>query len=354
MALLSATSFAELSSRYPVSAGEARYIYEGFGRQNLAIATGWGVILTGVVSAATLSVATIGFLRDGVDIPIYVGIPVLVFLMAVVAAWGIGESVGIVVLITVIEVGALIYIVVVAGDSLADLPDRWTQFVPTATPDVWVGIFSASFLAFYAFIGFEDMVNMAEEVRDVRTALPKAIFAAVVASTILYVVVALIAVLTVPPAQLSNSNTPVAEIVRDQGAYASTSLWLVSMLTGINGTLVQIIMASRVAYGMAERGQAPSWLGRIHPRTQTPARATGVFAIVILLLALFFPLTTLARATSSIILVIFALVNLALWKVKGRNPDWEGEGPRLPRWLPLLGFSACVAVLMVNVWLQFG
>jgi amino acid transporter len=352
LAFVSALTFAELSSRFPVSAGEARYIHEGFGRRSLAIAAGWGVILTGVVSAATLAVATVGFLQDFVRVPAYLGIPIVVVGMGLIASWGIGESVRVVVAITIVEVGALLYVVGTSTASLAVLPERLPELLPPMTPDLWTGIFSGAFLGFYAFIGFEDMVNMAEEVTDVRRTLPIAIFVAVLAASVLYVCVSLVAVLAVPPSELALSNTPVAAIVNNQGWYAVTGLGIVSLLTGVNGALVQIIMASRVAYGMAARQQAPAWLGTINPRTRTPVLATAVMASAILILALFLPLATLARTTSSIILVVFATVNLALWRIKRRDPDENGDGPRLPLWMPLVGFGTCVLVLMFQSWLS--
>ena len=352
LALVSAFSFAELSSRFPVSAGEARYVEEGFGKNAVAIAIGWGVILTGVVSAATLAVATIGFLQDFVAAPEYLAIPLLVVAMGLVAGWGIGESVRVVVAITIIEVGALVFVVATSAGNFADVPARLPELVPSATTGVWTGIFSATFLAFYAFIGFEDMVNMAEEVKDVRRVLPIAILAAVVLSTLVYMVVSLAAVLSVPPSELAESNTPVARIVSGQGWVSTTGIGIVSLLTGLNGALVQIIMASRVAYGMALRNRAPSWFGAVHQRSRTPVRATVAITVVILILATFFPLTTLARVTSTIILVVFATVNLALWRIKRRDPDLEGEGPRYPLWLPLLGFAACLLVLGFEGWLR--
>lgn len=111
------------------------------------------------------------------------------------------------------------------------------------------------------------------------------------------------------------------------------------------------MMGSRVAYGMAKRQQAPKWFAAVHPKTQTPLHATIVVTVIILFLALFFLLITLAKATSSIILVIFASVNLALWRVKKINPDWTGEGPRFPRWLPMVGFMVSLAVLLFQGWL---
>ena len=351
LALLSSFSFAELSSRYPVSAGEARYVQEAFGRVSLATVVGWLVIATGVVSAAALADATVGFLQDLVRVPERVGIAALVLGMGAVAAWGIGQSVGLVAVITCIEVGALAYAAVVSGVGPAHVVERWPELVPPLEADVLVGIFSGAFLAFYAFIGFEDMVNIAEEVKGVRRNLPVAIVVSVSLTILVYLVITTSAVLTLTPETLASSNTPIAELVRGEGWFATTGIVVVSMLTGVNGALVQIVMASRVAYGMAGRGQAPGWLGAVHPRTRTPVQATIAVGLVVLALALFLPLATLAKATSAIILVVFASVNGALVMIKRRDPDPDGEGPRLPAWLPSLGLVSCVAVLAFQLWL---
>lgn len=354
LALLISLSFAEVSSRFPVSAGEARYVQEGLGRTWLATTVGWLVILTGVVSAAALAVATTGFLLDMIAFPRALGIVLLVLLMGGVAAWGIGQSVAVVTLITVIECGALAYAAWAADAGVADFAARWSELVPPMQPAAWAGIFSGAFLAFYAFIGFEDMVNLAEEVRNVRRVLPVALVASVVVATLLYLWVGVAAVLSVPPDELAAANTPLATVVQGEGWYATTGMRLVSLLTGINGALVQVIMASRVAYGLARRDQAPGWLGNVNPATRTPVRATALVTAVVLALALFFPLTTLARITSSIILVVFGLVCLSLWRIARRDPDRSGEGPRFPRWVPLAGAVTCSVGLVAGLWQWLG
>ncbi len=349
LALLSAASFAELSSRFPVSAGEVRYVEAGFNLRGLATIVGWLVILTGVVSAATLAVATIGFLQDIYLVPEGAAILALVAGMGLVAGWGITESVGIVFVITVIEVGALVYVGVLAGGDPIGLGERWLDTLSSGGVGQWIGVFSGAYLAFYAFIGFEDMVNIAEEVKRPRRALPIAIFTSVIATTLLYVWIGLVAVLSVPPDELAASNTPIARIVGAYGGW-TTGLALVSLLTGVNGALVQIVMAARVAYGMAGRGQAPAVLQRVHARTRTPLIATALMTGAVAVLALFFPVTTLARATSSIMLVNFMAVNLSLWRIKRTHPDQTGEGPRLPAWLPLCGAGSCAAALLLQAW----
>lgn len=351
LAAISACSFAELSSRFPVSAGAAQYIREGFRNIPLSTISGWLVILTGVVSAATMTVAAVGFLRDMFPVNEMAGIVLFAVAMTVIAAWGVGESVAVVTVITLLEVGALVYVFFINAGALADLPARLPEFWPSAASGGWLAVFAAAFLSFYAFIGFEDMVNMAEEVKDVRRTMPTAVLASIGLTTFLYVAVIIVAVLAVPADTLATSATPVSELARTSGWMSTTGIWLVSLLTGINGALVQIIMASRVSYGMASRGQAPEWMSVVNPVTRTPIRTTVLMGLVVATLALFFPLTTLAKTTSAIILLIFAGVNLALWRVKGRDPDPDGDGPRYPRVLPLAGFAICLAVLAFQGWL---
>jgi amino acid transporter len=298
-----------------------------------------------------MTVASVGFLRDVFVVDQSIAILAFVVAMTAVAAWGVGESVAVVTIITIVEVGALLYVCGLNIGVLADLPSRATEFWPSSPDATWLGVFAGAFLSFYAFIGFEDMVNMAEEVKDVRRAMPAAILLSIVVATALYVIVIVIAVLALPTEQLVTSKTPVAELARDAGWMSGTGVWLVSLLTGINGALVQILMASRVAYGMATRGQAPQWFAAIGARTRTPLRATIFMGAVIGLFALFFPLTTLAKSTSAVILLIFAGVNFALWRVKGRDPDPDGAGPRYPRWLPLVGCGVSLGVLAFQAWL---
>jgi amino acid transporter len=353
LAFISATSFAELSSRFPFSAGEARYAQEGFSNKNFSTFVGWLVILTGIVSSAALAVATAGFLQDFITVPPIVAILCLVLAMGAIAGWGIGKSVTFVAIISVIEIGALIYIVFVAGDSLVELPNRWQELIVPQINTHWLGVFSGAFLGFYAFVGFEDMVNMAEEVKDVRKNLPIAILVSIFLTTIIYIVVSTIAVLTVSPEMLSGSNIPVAEILRGHGTFSMKMLGVVSLLTGINGALVQIIMASRVVYGLSKKDQAPTFLGKVSSKTKTPLRATSAITLIVLVLAIFFPLQTLAESTSFIILIIFAIVNLSLWLIKGKQNKDPKQKISFPRWVSLFGFTTSIVALLFQVWQKF-
>jgi amino acid transporter len=353
LALLTALSFAELSGRLPHSGGSARYVEEAFGRPWLSALVGWLVISTGVVSAATLAVATTGFLRDLAPLPSAPTTILLVLAMGLVAAWGIAEAVAAVVLITLLQIGSLLYILLSEGAVLGSLPAQASAILVPADLGAVAGIVGAAFLAFYAFIGFEDIVTVAEEVQDVRRALPAAVITSLLLTMALYISVATVAVLAVPPADLAAADTPLARVVAEQGQGAVTAIVLVSLLAGVNSALVQLVMAARVAYGMAERRVAPQWLALIDARTHTPLRATAVATLLVLALALAFELAPLAEATSAIILVVFTLVNMGLVRITRRQPDPPASVPRLPLWVPIAGALVSASLLLFQIvrWL---
>lgn len=353
LAVLTGLSYAELCARYPKSAGVAFYTHEGFGRQYLSVATGFLIILTGLVSAATLVNGFVGYLQVFVTIPEGVVITLLVLALGVLAAWGIDESVFAASAITLVEIGGLLLILFVAGDSLADLPARLPELIPPFDGVAWYGILLGSFLAFYAFIGFEDMVNVAEEVKQPARNLPLAILIAVGVSTVLYLLVALVAVLALPPHELSQSRAPLAVIYERSTGSAPTLISLISLLAVVNGALVQIIMGSRVFYGMSREGWLHRALGSVNLRTRTPLLATALVTVLVLVLALWLPLVTLAKVTSFIVLIVFAIINLALTRIKLRAPSPKGVRT-YPLWVPAAGFLTTTALLLFQAagWLR--
>ncbi len=348
VALFSAFSYAELSARYPYSAGEAHYAMVAFRRIWPSALVGWAVILTGVVSAATLADAFAGFVRTLVDVPQWLVISMLVVTLSAVAIWGIGQSAILALIITLVELGGLVVVIFAAGDRLAAVPPRWSELIPGFSLHAWSAILVGSYLAFYSFIGFEDMVNIAEEVKDPVRNLPIAILAALGLTTVLYVLTTTVVVLAVDPRQLSASNSPLS-LVFERGSLAASALTVIGMMSGLNGALVQIVMASRVAYGMARRGAAPSIFAKINQQTRTPIMATCAVASVVLMLALWLPIVMLAKATSTILLGVYSLVNLSLVIIKCRNTQPPNAGPSYPIWLPMSGAVTCVAFVAFHL-----
>ncbi|WP_133126860.1 APC family permease [Legionella nagasakiensis] len=314
IALFTAVSYAELSSRFPKSAGEAFYVQKAFQKQWLSAFIGWLVVFTGLVSAAAITRGFVGYFQLFIDVPSWVAIVFLVVFMGIIAIWGIKESAMMVMLITLIEVGGLVIIIFLASDSWHRLPGLW-HAAPSMSTLEWTGIFSGAFLAFYAYIGFEDMVNVAEEIKNPEKNLPPAIFWALGIATLLYLLVALAMILALPMDELAKSDAPLATFIAAKG-FSPNLIALISLVAIINGALVQVIMASRVIYGMANQQNAPQCLATVHPRTQTPVVATLLVVTIILILALWFNIEALAKLTSTIILCVFMMIHLALIRIK--------------------------------------
>lgn len=352
LAGLTAFTYAELSARYPFSAGEAVFVQKGFNRPALAAVVGLLLVFAGIVSSATILRGFVGYLQVFVPASELLVLPLLVVVLGGLAAWGISQSVAIASAFTLLEVLGLLLIIGVGAPELLEWRERQAMTVGLAEPGVWPGVLVGAFLAFYAFIGFEDMVNVAEEVRDPQRALPRAIFWALGISTTLYFVIALVAVSSLPTTVLAASDAPLALIYETHTGRRPLLITLIGMLAVVNGALIQIIMASRVLYGMSDRGWLPAVLGRVNPTTRTPLPATVLVALLVLVFAVWSTTENLAKATSFALLLVFTLCNLALWRLKGRSDQPPGVID-VPRWVPALGFGASLGVVLVQLVIEF-
>ncbi len=347
IAIFSAFSFAELGARFPRSAGVAVYIDEAFKFRGLTQLIGLLVVFTGVISAATMATGVVGYVQLFFEVPDFLIIVLFVVLIAAVAIWGIEQASWIITLITLIEVGGVIYVIAIASDSIIENPiSNYISLDLLKSPGIASGIFLGGFLAFYAFIGFEDMVNLAEEVKEPEHTLPKAIILALLIATALYIGVAIAALSVLSPELLFLSKAPLADVVSSQGESASW-IALISLIAVINGAIVQMIMASRIIYGMATEGLLIKGLATINAVTLTPIRATLLCALVTLLLALIFPLMALAQTTSMVILAVFVMVNIALIKVNRTFP--ASATVHYPNWVPYIGALLCLAMIFSRV-----
>lgn len=368
LAVFTALSYAELSARFPRSAGEAVYLQEAFHHRSWSLLMGLMVIIVGSVSSAALANGFVGYTQlliellaqqDGsgmvslvVNLPAWLIIVVLVLGLGLIAAWGIAVSVWAASIITLVEIGGLLLIVVVAGDSLQDLPARWGEITSLSSDGSGLAILAGGFLAFYAFVGFEDMVNVAEEVKEPKRNLPRGIILALIISSLLYFIIALVSVLSVPVQELAGDTAPLARVYSHATGESPILISLISMIAVINGALIQIIMASRVLYGLSWQGWLPEWLSYVHPARQTPLFATMCVVILILVLALWLPLVTLVKVTSLITLLVFALVNLSLWRVKRHDRHPAGIMV-FPLWVPISGFVVSSAFVVFQLYVGF-
>ncbi|GAB4226583.1 MAG: amino acid permease [Methyloligellaceae bacterium] len=343
-----AACYAELSSRFPVSAGEAAYVRAGFGDGVLPLVTGLLVAISGIVSSATLVQGGTGYLRTLLDLPEPVYLVILPLLFGAIAVWGVSESLRAAALFTIIEVGGLLLIIIGGNDTAAQRFADPGFSLPPFDGAALAGVFSAGLIAFFAFIGFEDIVNLAEEVRNPKRTIPWAIGLTLAITTLLYVMVCSIAVLAVPLDELTRSSAPLSLVLERAADIHGSLISVIAVAAVLNGVLIQMIMASRVFYGLARMGKLPALLGRVHPVTRTPVNATLLVTAVIMGLAFSLELEQLATMTSVLLLMVFALVNLALWRLKRREPA-PPDMFSVPDWLPLAGFFACVLFLLSDI-----
>ena len=333
-----AISSGELASHYPNSAGEAVYVDQAFSRPLLPRITGWAVVTTGLVSSGTLANGFAGYLSfffPGVEPFAATG---FILALGLIAAWGIGHTVWFAAAITATSIFGLLAVLAMSGRYLENLPELWPSMIPTSGGG-WMAITLGAFVAFYAFVGFEDMVNVAEETREPERIMAPAIILALVGATTLYVLVATVAVLANNELDLTGHPAPLAAMVAHTGERWPAIIAALSMLSVTNSALAQIVMVSRVVYGMANAGNAPKVLAKVHPTRHTPLISTGLTVLVIILLAAWFPLLTLAKATSFVILLVFTLINQALIRLK-----LLGRIRRRGLWKPVTGG-------LLSVWL---
>jgi amino acid transporter len=352
-AAFTALSYAELVSRFPSSAGVAAYLARAYGRPGLSLLVGFLIVVAVLVSAATLVNGFAGYLSVFVELPRWLVVPVIVTSLGLLAASGVAASLRVTALFTLVEAGGLVLIVIVAAGAFAELPEHASALVPPLEWPAWSGVLLAAFLAFYAYTGFEDMVTLAEEVERPERTMPIAILLALLISTLLYAAVALVAVLSVPPEALGASEAPLALVFEAATGSSPILIAVIGLFAVVNGALVQIIMPSRMLYGMSRHGWLPAWLGRINARTRTPVVATVLVSASVIMLALAFPLLHLAAATSFFLLLVFSLVNLALLRIKRTEP--RPAGARVfPQWVPLIGLLSSLGLLLGQVLVLAG
>jgi amino acid transporter len=351
IATLTAYSYADLAARYPSSAGEARYVMQAFSFPPLTMLVGWSVAFVGVISAATMSRGFAGYMQVFVELDDWLIITVLIAAFCILSVWGILESVGMAALITLIEVAGLLLVILLNADALGRSPELFAHWDALDTTGVWNGIILGAVLAFYAYLGFEDIVNVAEEVRRPERNIPRAILWSLLGAGLLYLLVSTIALLVMPVEQLAASKAPLADML-SHNDWSRNTISLISMLAITNGILIQIIMAPRIIYGMATQASAPAYFSKIHPLTRTPVRATVLVSLLVLGFALWLPIVTLAQITSSLTLFVFALINLALLRTNLKKRAQQAIRVRAFL-LPALGALTCVSLMMYQLLLGF-
>jgi amino acid transporter len=338
VAFPTALSFSELSARIPEAAGDSSYVEVGLNLHWLAVLVGMINIIAGTVAAAAVLRGGVGYLTSFVDIPFLWAVVGLGVMLTGIAIVGVVESLAFAAILTVIEVIGLV-LVIWAGFTAPPVADFT---LPLPAPE-WNGVAAATLFAVFAFIGFDDMVNMAEEAREPSRTMPRAILYALGITAILYALVSLAAIRSVPREVLAGSERPLA-LVWEAGMQSSAVfLSAIAVAAALNGVLAQIVMASRVLFGLGRRAPEFRVFYSSHARFGTPVLASVLVGAFVIGSALTLPVATLAEVTTLALLIVFAIVNAALIGVKRRSPDGPFSVSPVWPWLGIVLSLGCFA-----------
>lgn len=346
LAVFTAFAYAELVTKFPRAGGAAVWVDGAFRTPLLTFIVAFAVMLSGVTSAATLARAFGGdYLAVVVELPVVLVAVAFLLAVALVNFRGIAESIRLNVGLTTVEVLGLLLVVVIGAALVLDGggdPSRPLEF--RAGEAVPLAILSGAALAFYALIGFEDSVNVAEETRDPARAYPFALFAGLLIAGTIYVAVTVVASTAVPTADLAGSSGPLLEVVtRGPLAMPTEVFSLIALLAVTNGALINLIMASRLTYGMAQQGIVPAALGRVHPRRRTPWVAILFTTAIAVGLAATGDLAALADTTVLLLLAVFVMVNVSVLVLRRTRVDHPHF--RAPTWIPPVGIAVSVGLM---------
>jgi amino acid transporter len=339
---LTAFSYMELSGRYPVSASVSVYLHKAFGKRWLSVLIGLAMVVSGIASAAALSYGFAGYLSSFTNIPRPLASLGLLMTVGLLALKGINESAKAAALFTLVEVLGLVLVIWFGKGVFSSISLSQTFSID---PSFGLsGLFAGAFLAFYAFIGFEDMANVAEEVKNPKRNMPLAILYSLIISTVLYLLVVIVATTLVNPAELTTSSAPLTLVLERSGANFYSILSIIGMVATFNGVIVQVIMGSRILYGLSNQGWLPSFFSKIHGKYRTPTNATAIVVLLMIIGTLLLPLVSLAQITSLLVLSIFACVNASLIIIKRRHPQ-HGGYISTPIIIPYIGFLSCLFLI---------
>jgi len=346
LAAFTGLSYAELGQRLPEAAGAAAYAREGFKSHWMGRLTGFMTLAVALVAAASVARGGAGYLLTIIDISLPIASGGVIILFTLLACWGVKESVYAAAAMTVVEVGGLLVVIFVGGPALLDLGVRLPEMWP-ADLAMWGGVMAGAFLAFFAFAGFENIVNMAEETKDVSRTLPRAVVLSIIISAVLYMLVILISVLRIAPEELAESTAPLCLVVDCE---KSTMAFFapIALIATLNGVLIEIVLMARVAYGMARRGWLPKLMADVHLHRRTPLKATLVVGAIVFVLTSLVEFETLAKATSAMLLLVFLVVNLSLIRLKQLDPAPD-LAFRVPNWAPVAGAFSSIVLLGAEV-----
>lgn len=364
IAIITAFAYLELITKYPHAGGAANFIHKAFGLQFVTFMVTFTVMASGITSAATAAKAFASNLVAGVGLDwapegaAVLGLAVaFMIVVALVNFRGVAESVGLNVVLTIIELTGLMLVIFVGLWAVAGMSDapvdfsRAMMFETSGDKNAFLAATAGTSLAFFAMVGFEDSVNMAEETKDPVKTFPKIMLSGLVLTAIIYVLVSVTAVALVPVGQLSQGDTPLLQVVQAGAPNLpiDTIYPFIAMFAVANTAVINMLMASRLLYGMAKQDVLPRPLALVHKGRQSPWVAIIVTtALAVGLILVVGQVTALGGTTALLLLAVFAMVNIACIVLRKRDHEVEHRYFKAPGWIPWAGAVLCL--YMVGPW----
>ena len=350
VALLTATSYLELVTKYPKAGGAAVYTHKAFGIHFLTFLLTFAVMCSGLTSASSASKAFAANFFSAAHIDPDRGallmITALAFmtLIALVNLRGVGESVKANVVLTCVELSGLLIVIAIGAWALIGGDGDTSRLTDFHTPEgdsAFGAVTAATALAFFAMVGFEGSVNMAEETKDPVRIFPKIMLIGLCITGVIYVLVAISAVALVSPDELNKGATPLLKVVQAGAPGFPLELFAwITMFAVANSALINMLMASRLLYGMSHEQVLPGPLGRVLRRRRTPYIAILFTTLLAFVLIGYADLAALGGTTAFLLLCVFSIVNVAVLVL--RRDRVEHKHFHAPTVLPVLGAVLCV------------
>jgi amino acid transporter len=342
VAMFTATSYLELVGKYPRAAGAALYMQHAFDSRFITFLVAFAVMCSGLTSVAAASRTFAGYFQEIYELPLLLLVPLFVVGLATVNLRGVEESVKANVVMTCIELSGLLIVIAIGALALGQgVGDASHAFEFNAGADPFSLVVSGAALAFFAIVGFEDSVNLVEETKDPQRSFPRAFFIGITITGIVYMLVAFFTTALVPIDTLRDSNQDLLEVVRIGAPWFPLVLFsFIAMIAVSNTSLINLMMASRLLYGMSREGVLPPVLGTVHSGWRTPWVAIVCTTAVALLLASWSGVRTLGGTTALLLLCVFALVNVAVLVLRRQRVAHAHYVA--PSVCPVLGFVSCV------------
>jgi len=305
-ALFTAFSYAELSAAFPKAGGEYTYAKKAFGKKT-GIFLGVTISLNGIVSGATVAIGFAGYLAGLIGINLLIGSLGIIVLIFLVNISGIKQSSVVNIIFTIIEAGGLLFVIYSAFPSIGKI--NYMELPPSG----YNGILAASALAFFAYIGFEDIVKLAEETKNPEKNIPRALFTASAIVIVIYSLVTVCAVSVIPYEELGKSESPLADIIgKKHGITGVVVISVIALFATSNTILSNMLGSSRVLLNMSKESNALKLLSYVSPKRKTPLAALILILIIMCGFALIGNIETIARIATIFIFITFIIVNLSV------------------------------------------